>query len=536
MRSIDRLVFSLIVPIFFATTGASNAGDSEKPRLRVLYNSDAGELFADFWTHAVHEGGTKPEGMAAIIEQSVDEIARVGVDTLSTVIWDRFFSMVPTSAVPEPNFRYAPLLDAGHDPLAIMLKRCRARRIEFLGCLRMNDRHSGGSMANKGQFIKDHPEWRLQGAPGGMNYAEKGGRSQLLKYLDEILGRYNLDGIEFDFMRHCHVFEHGTGEKNAHLLTDFVRKTRRLLNAAAETRKRGRLVLSVRVPQTLEECRALGFDMATWIREELVDYVVPSDFFYTDFNAKTEDFAELAQSTRVKIYPALHPVVCHGNRPGLNTLANYHAAVRNFAARGASGFQTYNYQYHWAGNHSANYPGPAYMWPGALGYLRELGDLQKLAQYNRHYRFYPLWVRQSPTGFVNDDRIRLDRADSARREGSRRFRMAEDLNDRTIRATMQFKAVGIAEHEVLEVRINDRVVPNKHIIRQEDADGQNKFQGRELDPFANYTIFLSWEGDPPTVPGDNRLTVRLTDVGDSGEGEVTIEELDVYVSVGRKSR
>ena len=59
-------------------------------------------------------------------------------------------------------------------------------------------------------------------------------------------------------MRWCHMFEPGEGEQNAHLLTDFTRKARQMLDAAAQRRGRSRLPLGVRVPQTLEECGLSG--------------------------------------------------------------------------------------------------------------------------------------------------------------------------------------------------------------------------------------------------------------------------------------
>ena len=38
-----------------------------------------------------------------------------------------------------------------------------------------------------------------------------------------------------------------------------------------------------------------------WMKEGLADYVCPSDFFYTDFNAKTEHFVKLAEGTEIHL-------------------------------------------------------------------------------------------------------------------------------------------------------------------------------------------------------------------------------------------
>ena len=500
---------------------------------RILFNSDTGNAFAEFWNSAAHLGTMDAEEMKALAENSIDELAAAGIDTLATVVWVRFLAMVPSKVMPDPfsswGEGYVTLAEAGYNPVDLMIDRCHQHGMEFIACFRMNDRHGGPV----GRFISDHPEWQLKGVGGGppVNYAYEPVRQEILAYIEELLASYKVDGIEFDYMRWCHMFEPGEGQQNAHLLTDFMRKTRQLLNAAAQQRERSRLPLGVRVPQTLKECDYLGFDVATWIKEGLVDYVVPSDFFYTDFNAPTEDFVKLAEGTDCKIYPAIHPVTYRGDDVGINDLANYRAAAQNFYAYGADGIEAYNYQYHWGRRIGRTPPWPTYMWPAALGYLDKLADPQDIAEHDRHYRFYPLESIGAPTGTGKDDIIKLDRTESDP-QGSQRFRLAEDLSDRTLRATLQFKAVGLAEEEGLEIQLNGTVVPGKYTLRKFYGDGQNEWQGRPLDAFYEYTVDLDWGMmAPPMINGDNELTVRLLLAEGTGEGIVTIDELEVYVYV-----
>jgi len=431
------------------------------------------------------------------------------------------------------RFAWLPLYEAGYDAVRIMIDQCHQHGMEFVACFRMNDRH--GYSGNVGRFIFEHPQWQLKGRGGGpaMNYAREPVRQEILTYIKDLLASYEVDGIEFDYLRWCHIFEPGEGKENAHLLTDFTRKARELLETAGQQRAHSRLILGVRVPQTLEECDYLGLDVAVWIEEGLVDYVVPSDFFYTDFNAKTEDFVELAKGTDCKIYPAIHPIICWGNEPGMMNRESYRAAAQNFYAYGADGLETYNYQYHWGRRIFAHRPKgwEAYMWPTALGYLRELRDIKTTSQGDRHYLFYPLWSRPSETGFSHDDRIELDRANPDR-QGSQLFRLAEDLNNPKIRAVLQFKAVGMAEDESLEIQLNSIRVPDRHTTRIFMADGQNKWQGRELPAFYSYVIDLDRGGQNPLIiNGDNQLTVRLIPAEGQNEGNVTIDELEVYVYV-----
>ena len=96
----------------------------------------------------------------------------------------------------------------------------------------------------------------------------------------------------------------------------------------------------MRVPQTLEECDYLGFDLAAWISEGLVDFIVPSDFMHTDTNMKTEEFVKLTKGTQCKVYPAIHTRISM-DEPNehyrLMTLANFRAAAQNYYAFGADG-------------------------------------------------------------------------------------------------------------------------------------------------------------------------------------------------------
>ena len=533
MKTIHRFAIALVV-LLANCAPAENGSEYPQHGRRILYNSDSHNALAEFWGQAAPLSSTDDEAVKTIVKNGIDELARAGVDSLVVVLSHRFQSLFGPSQVLEEHWGhldkgegYRSLREAGLDFRRLMAELCHQRGMEFFGCIRMNDRHRGPV----GQFIRDNPQWhlKLRGGPA-IDFAPEPVRAKLLAYIEELLATGELDGLELDYMRWCHMFPPGQGAQNAHLLTDFMGKTRTLLDAAAQRRARSRLVLGVRVPQTLKECEYLGFDVAAWIKEGLVDYVVPSDFFYTDLNTRVEEYVKLAEGTDCRIYPAIHPITYRGDDVGINNLANYRAAAHNFYAYGASGVETYNYQYHWGRRIGRNTPWPAYMWPSALGYLRHLRDPLDIAGHDRHYRFYPLWEQGAPTGTgAKDDRIKLDRAVS-NGQGAQHFRLAEDLSDRKLRATLQFKAVGLAEGESLEIQLNGSLVPDQHITRHFDADGQNKWQGKVLPAFHLYIVDLNGSAqNPPIVNGDNQLTVRMIGKEDQGQGEVIIDELEVYI-------
>lgn len=535
-RASDRLAAE-------AVAEPATAATSPKREIRVLHAWDG----CSMWSTILNVDYNGPPNRAIpppaaqfskrILEEMIDEEAAAHVDAISYCLFTAFWSDVPSSKITD-LFPWRPpgMDEAGIDPIQVLIDRCHHHGMQFIADIRMNDRHGGPP---KG-IAEQHPEWTILGSAN--DYALEAVRNIMLTFDKEVLDAYDVEGIEHDYMRWCHMFRPGQGKQNAHLLTDFTRRTRKLLDQAAARRGRDRLLLGVRVPQTIEECDYLGFDLATWIQEGLVDYVVPSDFMHTDTNMKTEDFVKLAAGTNCKIYPAIHNRISRdeaNEHYRLMSLENLRAAAQNFYRFGADGISPYNYQFAFerraADHRSSAYA--AYMWPAALGWLRELRSPDEVAQRDRHYLFYAIWkkLHSSVTGIPNDPNIYLDRAQT-NQEGSRRFRMAENFSDPNLRTTMQFKAIGLAENENVEIKINGKQVPIDHTTRVFDKNGQSVYEGDTLPPFYEYTIDLNWATtgrQQPLVYGDNQLAVRLFPAKAQGEGTVSIEELECYVYVRR---
>ena len=361
MKILTRLTLGLLVLLASCTPAEKGPKDARQER-RILYNSDTGNAFAEYWNQGAPLSTMDGEAVKAIVTNGIDELAKAGVDTLVMVVSHRFHTVYGPSRVLEDEWRhpekddgYRSLRDEGLDFRQLMAELCHQRGMEFFACIRMNDRHGGLAV---GRIIRENPQWHLK-LPGGpaIDFAPEPVRAKLLAYIEELLATVEVDGLEFDYMRWCHMFPPGQGAENAHLLTDFMQKTRALLDAAARQKSRSRLMLGVRVPQTLKECEYLGFDVAAWIQQGLVDFVVPSDFFYTDLNTRVEEYVKLAEGTDCRIYPAIHPVTYRGDDVGINNLSHYRAAAQNFYAYGASGVETYNYQYHWGRRIGRNTPG-----------------------------------------------------------------------------------------------------------------------------------------------------------------------------------
>ena len=204
-------------------------------------------------------------------------------------VWERFRDLPPDTQYVR-NLR---LLSArGVDQFAEWLDRCRETGVEGWLTMRMNDCH-GLKEAARGMPSRlaswhsrrweEHPEWRR--APwrdersweGAWDWSHKEVRDYALALVREILGRWDLCGLELDWMRWGMYFRPGNESEGRALLTDFVREVRRLADEAAE--RLGHPVrLAHRVPVTPEACLGLGFDVVAWSKCGAVDMLTLSEF------------------------------------------------------------------------------------------------------------------------------------------------------------------------------------------------------------------------------------------------------------------
>ena len=289
------------------------------------------------------------------------------------------------------NFRR--LWDSGDDPTELLLQESQRVGVDFWLHLRMNDWHHWGEIEEDPErpglpatlnlysspFYEEHPEY-LIGAEGiaayegdeppaamqfFQDFAHAEVRQSRLEVLVEACERYDIAGFHYDFMRIPGYFKIGEERANAPLMTELIRQSRSELDRIGT--KRGRpLGFAVRVPSTIAGAQAIGLDVPTWIREELVDLVIPSCFFCTDFGADMEEWVELARDTSVRINAGIEEAYRAGHTGNLDVSAlDYgttperlllsdamiNACAANHWARGVDGLYVFNWQCKtWEGN------------------------------------------------------------------------------------------------------------------------------------------------------------------------------------------
>ena len=112
-------------------------------------------------------------------------------------------------------------------------------------------------------------EW---GIKTGLDFTFPEVREHRLSIIEEVVGRFDVDGVELDFMRHPGFFRPDEAYGSRYLVTDLVARARRMLDEAGNARGR-KLLLAVRVPPTLYDSARIGLDAGEWIAGGLVDIV-----------------------------------------------------------------------------------------------------------------------------------------------------------------------------------------------------------------------------------------------------------------------
>ena len=496
---------------------------------RLLYTSDPSNIaFKQVGRNVIHHptleqakaDPARPEDLV----QWIDRLAHNRVDAYAQCVfsqgWTLYFRSDRFEYDARPQHqRFVPMMDAGVTPLEVLIAQSHERGMEFLAKFRMNDLHGHGNQGAR--FILDNPQWQLKEFPGGLDYSFEPVRDYVFSFAQEVVERFDVDGLLFHFMRWGHCFPRGSGRQRQPVMTQLLRRVRQML--AAQSRQKGKvLTFGVMVPQTLDECHDLGYDVPTWIQEGLIDMVCPCDRTVSDFNAPYEQFAALTRNSPCYLYPTMIPLLCRHDSATLLRPENYRALAQNFYGAGADGVTIFNFPYHWGRlGGVARYPGPVEGYPMALSYLREVRDLNEMGKKLRHYRFHPLHGGPAPTGAIKDDKIVLERRAGA--GGSYRIRLCERFAaDMDVSVTLS--AHHLVPEDEIAVRLNGTEVHGVH--RTFHPDGRLEKFGRPLPPFSS----ILFSPEPGTLQGwDNDVFVQMIQPASGAEGDVIIDEVEVVV-------
>ncbi len=199
--------------------------------------------------------------------------------------------------------RLSEFLAHGTDPVREIGKWCRTHDKEFFISLRVNDTHDMQADQTRLGPPYDRSNWAfspfkaqypqmLMGSYtnkpphtswSAVDFTHQRVREKFFNICRELCENYDLDGFDLDFFRHPQLFRSvawgaTASDAEREMLTDVMRR----LRAAAEKagKRRGRpILLSIRVPDSVEYCRDIGIDLEVWLREGLIDLVTGAGYW-----------------------------------------------------------------------------------------------------------------------------------------------------------------------------------------------------------------------------------------------------------------
>lgn len=249
------------------------------------------------------------------------------------------------SQVHVENVRY--LTENHGGPITVIAELCGRAGMDFFPSVRMNEHYDmDESSPSYSRLRREHPEYLIGrgkdivgpslewGIRTGLDYAIPEVRRYMASIIVELLSRFDVDGIELDYMRHPAFFRIEEAYANRYFMTDFIAYIRQQIDLIGK-QKGKKLDLIVRIPPTLGDCTRIGLDVATWIAEELIDIVVVGGFI--PFEMPMHEFVETASQTDVKILGCLEAL-----RPTVDELT-MRAVASRYWQQGVAGLYLFNY-------------------------------------------------------------------------------------------------------------------------------------------------------------------------------------------------
>ncbi|MBN2090393.1 hypothetical protein JW964_12340 [candidate division KSB1 bacterium] len=164
---------------------------------------------------------------------------------------------------------------------ARVIQRCREHQISPWISLRMNDIHDNDRINHPihSTFWREHPQyWRVADRKidyydRALDYAHPEVRARYQALIEETLMRYDIDGLELDFMREPYLFKPGHELAGGKILTEWLQMVHQLVKKA-EKKWQHPIKIGVRVPANPITAQNLGLNVTEWAQLGLVDLVV----------------------------------------------------------------------------------------------------------------------------------------------------------------------------------------------------------------------------------------------------------------------
>ncbi|MBN2292351.1 MAG: family 10 glycosylhydrolase [Pirellulales bacterium] len=296
---------------------------------RIVYNDDG--------CHAV-KGTTAEDWLACRVKQ----VTNTQVDTISYctggggVFWSHQAKVgeVLGAWVEEGHGEYVKqmrdiliaLNKQGTDPLGVVIDYAHKNNMEVLWSYRMNNPECSFATWALSTRKREHPEYIMGTKDDWKKYPHSNPkawytlsdyerpevRDHIVNIFEDVCRRYDIDGIELDFIRHPLFFRPNLEGKpveprHVAMMTDMVRRIRAVTER--ESIKRGHPILvSIRVPLSVKSCMDIGLDIRAFLEEDLMDIMIAGqDYIQMSVASSLQDMVELGHKYQVPVYALLVP-------------------------------------------------------------------------------------------------------------------------------------------------------------------------------------------------------------------------------------
>lgn len=271
---------------------------------------------------------------AGQLTELVDPLAGTGVDTFVLGMFTGNLFLHDTKkgeisgTTPRGSDQMRPkamdLIARGIDPMQVVGHRAHELGMRFMAGFRMNDLHDvwlpervckkkkecpDMLIGDKGKRSDDSlPDYYPPGTNCNpqkfrgfaWNYADPRVIPMRMEILQETVDRYDIDGLELDFLRHPILFPAGDEQKHSYILTDFMKKVRGMLNDTGL--KRGKkMELGILVPHSPGLCETVGMEIQAWINEGLLDYIVPRPTDSSSWEVSHQEWLKLTGNRKIQL-------------------------------------------------------------------------------------------------------------------------------------------------------------------------------------------------------------------------------------------
>ncbi len=250
------------------------------------------------------------------------------------------------------NIRH--LIDSGHDPLKLICDRCREKGI-FLIPGAWVSLHAGYLEDDRGRgrhsdFVYNNQQFRVEpdGDPRArripdfwaprFSFLHPQVRQERLSFVKELLTRYETDGLELNFVRTPPFCKFSQVGELAPILTRWLRDVRQVAQEAEESQQRRKRIYA-RIPASPEAWDAFGYDLRTWVGEELIDGLLclsGEGDGYVDTATPISSAVELAAGKACRVFSGFNSQL--GRRDFYAPAEITWAAAANAYDQGADGF------------------------------------------------------------------------------------------------------------------------------------------------------------------------------------------------------